>query len=190
MCKEYTAPRNQKGSRPHSLIDADQEIGPVLNVGVAKSLDMYGIEVQVPSLSIPERSRWIFISRGQERLVGEIHRHNTEIMNDSSLLRTKEENFENVSFESVKLASGNGGHGSDDSDIVKSNDKPSSEPRETAISTTLATLSRGRRSIVHSRYSVKEIPREDRIWDTIPRCQKCRNNSFETRISKCVTQKV
>ena len=45
-----------------------------------------------------------------------------------------------------KLASGNGGHGSDDSDIVKSNDKPSSEPRETAISTTLATLSRSRRS--------------------------------------------
>ena len=33
----------------------------------------------------------------------------------------------------------------------------------------------------------KEIPKEDRIWTIIPECQKCKRDSFETRISKCVT---
>ena len=36
-------------------------------------------------------------------------------------------------------------------------------------------------------YVKKEIPKEDRIWTTIPGCQKCKRDSFETRISKCVT---
>ena len=45
---------------------------------------------------------WILISRGHERL-NEIHRHNSDIVNYSSSLRTKEENF-NVCFESSKLA--------------------------------------------------------------------------------------
>ena len=33
----------------------------------------------------------------------------------------------------------------------------------------------------------KEISKEDRIWTFIPACQKCKRDSFETRISKCVT---
>ena len=61
------------------------------------------------------------MSRGKERFVNEIHRHNPEIVNDRSLLRTKEENFDNVSFESVKPASGNRGYGSEDSDTAKWN---------------------------------------------------------------------
>ena len=32
-------------------IDAEQEIGPVLNIGIATVFDVPGIEVQVPSLS-------------------------------------------------------------------------------------------------------------------------------------------
>ena len=36
-------------------------------------------------------------------------------------------------------------------------------------------------------YTKKEIPKEDRIWSTIPGCQKCKRDSFETLISKCVT---
>ena len=119
-----------------------------------------------------------------------IHRHKPGIVNDSSLLRTKEENLENVSFESVKLASGNLGYGSEDSDTAKSNDKPSSELRKTAIFTTSATSSRSCNSIVHAHYTKKKIRRENRIWGTIPGCQKCRNNSIETRISKCVTNVV
>ena len=129
-------------------------------------------------------------SRGKERFVNEIHRHKPGIVNDSSLLRTKEENLENVSFDSVKPASGNRGNGSEDLDTAKWNNKPSNELRKNAISTTFATSSRSCNSIVHAHYTKKKIPRENRIRDTIPGCQKWRNNSIETRISKCVTNMV
>ena len=35
MCKEYTAPRNQRDSRPFASIDANQKIDPILNIGIA-----------------------------------------------------------------------------------------------------------------------------------------------------------
>ena len=47
MCKEYTAPRNWEDSRPYASIDAEQEIGPVLNIGIATVFDVPGIEVKV-----------------------------------------------------------------------------------------------------------------------------------------------
>ena len=122
--------------------------------------------------------------------MNKIRRHKPGIVNDTSLWRTKEENLENVSFESVKLASGNRGYGSEDADTAKSNDKPSSELRKTAISTTFATSSRSCNSIVHAHHTKKEIPREYRIWETIPGCQKCRNNFIETRVSRCVINMV
>ena len=76
--KEYTAPRNQEESKPHASIDAETEIGPVLNIEIATIVDVPGIEVQVPS---PGYSAWILISRGHERFVNEIHRHNSHIVN-------------------------------------------------------------------------------------------------------------
>ena len=150
MCKEYTAPRNQKDSRPFASIDANQQIDPILNIGIALIVDVPGIEVQVPSLSDLWRSMWILTNRGKERFVNEIHRHKPGIVNDTSLLGTKQEDLENVSFESVKPASGNRGYGSEDSDSAKSNDKPSNELRKTAMSTTFATSSRSCNSIVHA----------------------------------------
>ena len=179
-----TRPRNQEDSRPYASIDANQEIGPVLNIGIATVLDVPGIEVQVPSLSTPERSTWILISGGYERLVNEIHRHNPETVNYSSSLRTKEEHFDDVSFESVKLATGNREHGPEGSNIAKSNDKPSSVLRKAEASTTSATPPKGSNPIVlkprtYSTYTKKEIPREDRIWDTIPGCQNCRGHSLK-----------
>ena len=104
-------------------------------------------------------------------------------------LRVKEENFENVSFESLKPASGNWGYGPEDSNTAKWNDKPSSKRAETAIRTTLATSSRSYSTIGHSQCT-KKIPRENSIWDSIPGCQKCRKNSTKARISKCVTNMV
>ena len=82
----------------------NQEIGPVLNIWIATIVDVPGIEVQVPSLRTPGRSLWILTLRGHERFVNEIHRHNSEIVNHSSSLRTKEENFDIVGFESSKPA--------------------------------------------------------------------------------------
>ena len=78
MCKKYTAPANREDSKPHASIDAEKEIGPVLN---SRIVDVLGIEVQVPSLSSPGYSVWILISRGHERFVNEIHRHNSNIVN-------------------------------------------------------------------------------------------------------------
>ena len=49
VCKEFTKPRNDEDSRPYASIDAYQQIGPVLNFGIAKVLDVCGIEVQVQS---------------------------------------------------------------------------------------------------------------------------------------------
>ena len=39
-------------------------------------------------------------------------------------------------------------------------------------------------------YVKKEIPKEDRIWTITLGCPKCKRDSFETRISKCVTNMV
>ena len=78
MCKEYTAPRNREDSKPHASIDAEQEIGPVLNIGIASVIDVPGIELQLPSLSSPGYSVRILKSRGHERFVNEIHRHNSD----------------------------------------------------------------------------------------------------------------
>ena len=66
-------------------------------------LNVSGIEVQVPSLSTPERSIWILMSRGHETFVNGIHRHNSNIVNYSSSLRTTEENLHNVGFDIPNL---------------------------------------------------------------------------------------
>ena len=78
--KEYTAPRNREESKPYASIDAETEIGPVLNIEIAAIIDVLGIEVQVPSLSSPGYFVWILISRGHERFVNEIQRHNSDIV--------------------------------------------------------------------------------------------------------------
>ena len=127
MCKEYTAPRKREDSRPYASIDAEHEIGPVLNIGIATVIDVHGIEVQVPSLSY---SVWILISRGHERFVDEIHRHNSDIVNYSSSLRTKEDNLNDVCPAVV-----NHWQGSQDSNNVKTKVEPSSMYRETVAST-------------------------------------------------------
>ena len=61
-----------------------KESGPVLNIETATIMDVPGIEVQVPSLSSPGHAVQILISRGLERFVKEIHRHNSDIVNNSS----------------------------------------------------------------------------------------------------------
>ena len=74
MCKENTAPRNQKDSRPFASIDANQKIDPIVIIGIALIV-VPGIEVQVPSPSDLWRSMWMLTSRGKARFVNEIHRH-------------------------------------------------------------------------------------------------------------------
>ena len=73
--------RPEQESTQYAPIDAETEIGRVLNIEIATIIDVPGIEVQVPSLSSPGYSAWILISRGHERFVNEIHRHNSDIVN-------------------------------------------------------------------------------------------------------------
>ena len=131
MCKEFSAPRNQEDSKPYASFDANKEIGPVSNVEIATIIDVLGIEVQVPSLSSPGYSVWILQSRGHERFVNEIHRHNSDIVNYSSPLRAKECNLNDVCFESSKTAVVNHWQGSQDSNNVKTKFEPSSMHLET-----------------------------------------------------------
>ena len=132
MCEEFSAPRKREDSKPYASIDAEKEIGPVLNIEIAT---IPGIEVQVPSLSSPGYSVWILISRGHETFVNEIHRHNSDIVNYSFSLRTEEHNLNEVSLESSKPAVVNHGQGSQDSNNVKTKVEPSSMHRETVAST-------------------------------------------------------
>ena len=160
-------------------------------MGIATFIDVPGIEVQVPSLSSPGYSVWILISRGHERFVNEIHCHNSDIMNNSSSLRTKEDNLNDVCFESSKPAVVNQGQGSQDSNNVKTKVEPSSTHRETVASTIRVAPASSNSSSGGSGGSSnptsiqlkaksfyvkkKEIPKVDRIWDSdsrMPEMQK------------------
>ena len=203
MCKEYTAPRNGTDSRPYASIDANQEIGPVLNIEIAAVIDVPGVEVQEPSLSFPGCSVWILTSRGHEKFVNEIQRHNSNIVNYSSSLRTKEENFDNVGFESSEPAVVNHEQGSQDSNNVKTKDESSGVLRETVASTMRVNPAFSKSSSggsggrsnpmsIHPRtksiYIKKEIPKEDRIWTTILGCQKCKKRILLKLASPSVSQ--
>ena len=43
MCKENNAPRNREDSKPYTSIDAEKEMGPVLNIEIATIVDVPGI---------------------------------------------------------------------------------------------------------------------------------------------------
>ena len=162
-------------------------------------------EVQVPSLTSPGYSVWILIRRGHERFVNENHRHNSNIENCSSSLRAKEDNLNDVCLESSKPAVVKHGQGSQDSNNVKTKLEPSSMHRETVASSIWVAPASSKSSSggsggssnpasIHlkakSIFVKKEIPKEDRNWTIILGCPKCKRDSFEIRISKCVTEMV
>ena len=202
MCKENNAPRNREDSKPFASFDAEKEIGTVLNIEIATIVDVPGIEVQVPSLSSPGYSVWILIRGGHGKFVNENHRHNSNIVNCSSSLRAKEDNLNDVCLESSKPAVVNHGQGSQDSNNVKTKVEPSSMHRETVASSIWVAAASSESSSggssnptsIHlktkSIFVKKEIPKEDRIWTIIPGCPKCKRDSLEIRISKCVTEMV
>ena len=49
LCREYTMPRNERGTRIRGWILKNTRIGPVLNIKVCYQDDRYCIEVQIPS---------------------------------------------------------------------------------------------------------------------------------------------
>ena len=109
-----------------------------------------------------------------------IHRHNYDIMNYSSSLRMKEENLNNVCFESSKPVVVKHGQGSQDPNNDKTKVEPSSMHRETVASTIRVAPASSKSSSggssnptpkhpeAKSIYVKKEIPKENRIWTMIP----------------------
>ena len=207
QCAENTQrPETGTDSRPYASIDANQEIGPVLNIETGAVIDVPGVEVQVLPLSFPRCSVWILTSRGHERFVNEIHRHNSNIVNYSSSLRTKEENFDNVGFESSKPAVVNHEQSSQDSNNVKTKDESSGVLRETVASTMrvnpassksssggsggrsnpMSTTSENKVHLHKERDPQRGQNLDHNSW--MPEMQK--TDSVETRISKCVTNTV
>ena len=174
-------------------------------LGLLKLLMFLDWSIHVPSLSSPGYSVCILIRRGRERFVNEIHRNNSDIVNCSSSLRAKEENLNNMCSESSKLAMINHEQGSKASNNVKSKIAISSVHRETVASTIRVAPVSSKSSSggsggssnpasIHPKsksiHIQQEIPKKDRIWTIILGCQKCKRDSFETRISKCVTNMV
>ena len=134
-----------------------------------------------------------------DRFVNEILRHNSDIVKYSSSLRAKECSLNDVCLESSKPAVVNHGQGSQDSNNVKTKVEPSSMHRETVPSSIRVAPASSKSSsggssnptLTHlkakSIYVKKEIPKEDRNWTIIQGCPRCKRDSFEIRISKCVT---
>ena len=61
LCREYTMPRNQKGTRIRGRILKNTRIGPVLNRKVCYHDDRYSIEVQIPPLFQDNTVSWVRI---------------------------------------------------------------------------------------------------------------------------------
>ena len=67
VCREYTIPRNEKGTRVRGWIRKDTRIGPVLNMKVCYPDEQYSIEVQVPSPFPDDTASWVRIVNGVDR---------------------------------------------------------------------------------------------------------------------------
>ena len=71
LCREYTMPRNQKGTRVRGRILKNMRIGPVLNIKVCYHDDRYSIELQIPSLFQDNTVSWVRIVNGVDKYVTE-----------------------------------------------------------------------------------------------------------------------
>ena len=58
LCREYTMPRNEKGTRKIGWILKNTRIGTVLNIKICDHDDRYSIEVQIPSLFQDNTASW------------------------------------------------------------------------------------------------------------------------------------
>ena len=71
LCREYTMPRNEKGTRVKGWIRKNTRIGPILNKRVCYRDEQYSVEVQVPSLFQDDTVSWVRIVNGVDRYVTE-----------------------------------------------------------------------------------------------------------------------
>ena len=68
--------RGNKDSRAYAAIPGRTKIGPVIQVYIVQFLGSYGLEIQIPSPTNPERKSWLELCRGRNRFVDELHHRN------------------------------------------------------------------------------------------------------------------
>ena len=71
LCREYTMPRNEKGTSTRGCILENMRIRHVLNMKVCYHTDQYSIEVQIPSLFEDNWASWVRIVIGVDEYVTE-----------------------------------------------------------------------------------------------------------------------
>ena len=71
LCREYTLPRDQKGTRTKGWIQSYVRFGPVSDIKVCNKHGRYSIEVQVQSLFKDQTESWIRIVNGIDKFVRE-----------------------------------------------------------------------------------------------------------------------
>ena len=69
LCREYTLPRNEEGTRVRGWIRSKTRIGPVLNLEICYRHEQYSVQVQVQVLSHfqDKTVSWVRIVNGVDR---------------------------------------------------------------------------------------------------------------------------
>ena len=71
LCREYTLPRDEEGTRVRGWILSKTRIGPVLNIKICCRHEQYSVEVQVLSLFQDNTVSWVRIVNGVDGYVTE-----------------------------------------------------------------------------------------------------------------------
>ena len=71
LCREYTLPRDQEGTRIKGWFQSSARFGPVLYMKDCKTIGSYSVEVKVSSLFEDQTTSWIRIVSGVEKYVRE-----------------------------------------------------------------------------------------------------------------------
>ena len=103
LCREYSSSRSYPKTKALAAIPEGTTIGPVLEVHIVEFLDGHGIEVAIQSISNPENTYYVVITREAERLVNEIHAHKQELRSSNELLADLQESRRSEVYEGRKV---------------------------------------------------------------------------------------
>ena len=103
LCREYTMPRNEKGTRTRGWILKNTRIGPVLNINVCCHDDRHSIEVQIPSLFQDNTASWVRIVNGVDKYVTESVLTKEEIASGRPIAKARPRQKPTVTLTSVSI---------------------------------------------------------------------------------------
>ena len=89
LCREYSNSQSNPKTRALAAIPGGTIIGPVIEV--VNSLDKYGTEVAIQSISNPVNTSCVVITTETDRFVNEIHNQKTDARSNNELLENIQE---------------------------------------------------------------------------------------------------